>query len=237
MRNSILLSACLAGCAACASNSETTSAPVAGAPFETMQVHAYPGEQAQRAPSSGNSLWSTGASSLLSMRRAKAVGDLLTIIVEMDDRASVQNSLSRSRDAQEGLSVGALFGLPSVADTVLPGSNTLSPGVDVNRNSTLDGSGSVNRADRATFTLSARVVGVEPNGNLMIQGFQQTQISAEARYLSVSGVIRSQDISRDNTVSYEKIADARLTYVSDGEAGASFQRGLIPKVIDRVAPF
>ncbi len=237
MKQAISSFACLAGLAACASTQGASPASQIPGPENTVVVYNPNYPQIAQAETRNNSLWSAAPISLLSMRRAKAVGDLLTIVVEMDDRASVQSSLSRSRDSQEGLTVGALFGLPSVADTVLPGSNTLSPGVDINRNSTLDGTGSVNRADRATFTLSARVVGVEPNGNLMIQGYQQTQISAEVRYLSVSGVIRSQDISRKNTVSYEKIADARLTYVSEGEAGSPVRRGLIPRVVDRVAPF
>lgn len=237
MSRMFVFATCLIGVTACASTQKEVSSNVPPPPVNLTFVPTESQGFGTPVRSLTNSLWSAAPASLLSMRRAKAVGDLLTIVVEIDDRASVQSSLSRTRDTQEGLSVGALFGLPSVADSVLPGSGTLSPGVDVNRNSTLDGSGSVNRADRATFTLAARVVGVEPNGNLIIQGYQQTQISAEVRYLSVSGVIRSQDISRNNTVSYEKIADARLTYVSDGEAADQIQRGFIPRMIDQVAPF
>lgn len=237
MKRQICLASCALVVSACSSTEQVHQRNEVNPPLTNFVEQSTRTQQAPDALSQASSLWSAGPRSLLSMRRAKAVGDLLTIVVEMDDRASVQSSLSRSRNAQEGLTVGALFGLPDVADGILPGSNTLSPGVDLNRDSTLDGSGSVNRADRATFTLAARVVGVEPNGNLLVQGFQQTQISAEVRYLSVSGVIRAQDISRNNTVSYEKIADARLTYVSDGEAGAQVRRGFIPRVIDRVAPF
>ena len=71
----------------------------------------------------------------------------------------------------------------------------------------------------------------------MIAGYQQTQVSDEVRYLTVSGVIRSQDITRTNTVSYEKIADANLSYLSQGETMAGIKRGVVPKVLEKVLPF
>lgn len=183
------------------------------------------------------SLWTTAPNALLGMRRAKDVGDLLSVVVDMNDQASLQSSLSRNRSTNEQMNLGALLGLPQWANGVLPGGATLSPAVDYDRSSALTGDGSVNRAEQVTFRLSARVVGVEPNGNLVIAGYQQTQVSDEVRYLTVSGVIRAQDITRTNTVSYEKIADANLSYLSQGEAMAGIKRGLVPKVLERVLPF
>ena len=183
------------------------------------------------------SLWATTPTSLLSFGRAKDVGDLLTVIVEMDDQASLQNSLTRSRNSSENLELQALFGLPEWAATVLPGGATLSPAVDIDRASDLQGSGSVNRAERVAFRLASRVVGVEPNGNLVIQGYQQTRISNEVRYLTVSGVIRVQDITRTNTIDYDKIADAQISYISSGLATGPTDRKLIPRVLDTVVPF
>ncbi|WP_233355767.1 flagellar basal body L-ring protein FlgH [Henriciella litoralis] len=184
-----------------------------------------------------NSLWTTSATSLLSMRRAKAVGDLLTVIVEMDDRASMKNSLQRTRGTNQEFNLDALFGLPEWANGVLPGGASLSPGIDYDRQSALDGSGAINRAEKVTFTLAARVIGLESNGNLVVQGYQQTRVSNEVRVLTVTGVIRAQDITRMNTVTYDKIADARLSYVSSGEATAPVQRGFVPKILDAVVPF
>lgn len=183
------------------------------------------------------SLWTTAPNALLGMRRAKDVGDLLTVVVDMNDQANVQTSLSRNRTTNEQFNLGALFGLPQWANGVLPGGATLSPGVDYDRSTALSGTGAVNRAEQVTFRLSARVVGVEPNGNLIIAGYQQSQVSNETRYLTVSGVIRAQDITRTNTVSYEKIADANLSYLSQGETMAGMKRGLVPKVLETVLPF
>lgn len=183
------------------------------------------------------SLWGTTPNALLSMRRAKEVGDLLTVVVEMNDQASLQNSLTRSRNSDDNVNVNALLGLPEWANGILPGGATLSPGVDINRNSNLNGSGAVNRAEQITFQLASRVVAVEPNGNLVIEGYQETRVSNEVRYLTVSGVIRAQDITRTNTVSYEKIADAQLAYVSEGVATGSVKRAMVPAMIDKYSPF
>ena len=155
----------------------------------------------------------------------------------MNDQANLQSSLSRSRDSQENMDISALFGLPDLAGNFLPNGASLSPAFDFGRSSDVQGSGAVNRADQVTFTLAARVVGVEPNGNLIIQGYQQTLVGNEIRYLTVSGVIRSQDITRENTVSYDKIADAQFTYMNEGEATAAMQRGAVPKLLDRFIPF
>lgn len=192
---------------------------------------------AEPVPAQSASLWTTAPNALLGMRRAKDVGDLLTVVVDMNDQANVQTSLSRNRSTNEQFNLGALFGLPQWANGVLPGGATLSPGVDYDRTSALTGNGAVNRAEQVTFQLSARVVGVEPNGNLIIAGYQQTQVSNEIRYLTVSGVIRAQDITRTNTVSYEKIADANLSYLSQGETMAGMKRGLVPRVLQTVLPF
>lgn len=188
-------------------------------------------------PTTTASLWTSAPNALLSMRRAKEIGDLLTVVVEMNDQANLQSSLSRTRSSNDNMNVNALLGLPEWANNILPGNATLNPGIDMNRSSDLNGNGSINRAEQITFRLASRVVGVEPNGNLVIQGYQQTQVSNEIRYLSVTGVVRAQDITRTNTVTYDKIADAQLAYVSSGEATGATKRNLVPRVLDKYVPF
>lgn len=221
---------------ACASGGDTP-APQAAAPAQPVFWAQTDASYATAQDASSASLWTTAPNALLGMRRAKDVGDLLTVTVDMNDQASLQSSLSRNRSTNEQMNIGALLGLPAWANNVLPGGATVSPAIDYDRTSGLTGDGAVNRAEQVTFRLSARVVGVEPNGNLVIAGYQQTQVSDEVRYLTVSGVIRAQDITRTNTVSYEKIADANLSYLSQGEAMAGIKRGAVPKVLEKVLPF
>lgn len=220
--------------AACAGSGHTVP-DFAQAPAPTGYDFFTPPPEVSAAQSP--SLWETAPSALLSMRRAKEVGDLLTVIVEMDDRASLESSLSRRQGTEEDFNVDALFGLPQIAGNFLPAGSSLTPGVDLSRNSRLDGSGRVNRAEQVTFTLAARVIGVEPNGNLVIRGYQQTRVSNETRYLSVSGVIRAQDITRTNTVAYDKIADANLSYVSSGEVSTATRSKVGTGILGRILPF
>ena len=234
MKTFLTISFAALGVTACASM--PVDAPVnlaEQAPVQPFQFEPH----VEPAPSETASLWTTAPNALLSMRRAKAVGDLLTVVVEMDDRASLQSSLSRNRNSSGEVNVDALFGLPEWANGVLPGGASLSPGVDYSRGSALDGSGAMNRAETIAFTLAARVVAMEPNGNLVIQGYQQTRVSNEVRLLTVSGVIRAQDITRTNTVTYEKIADAQISYLNSGDATSVPQRRAGQKALDWIVPF
>lgn len=235
MKRFMSLSLAAVAVTACAS-SPHEHLELAPAQFDTYQGPWT--SEGSAAPKPENaSLWATSSDSLLSMRRAKDVGDLLTVLVEMNDQASLQSSLTRNRDSSENMNIDSFLGLPEWANGVLPGGASLSPTYEYDRNSNLAGNGAVNRAEKVTFTLAARVVGIEPNGNLMIRGYQQTQVSNEVRYLTVAGVIRAQDITRTNTVSYEKIADAQIAYVSSGEATANTEMKAIPKLLDRYNPF
>ena len=222
---------------ACASGGSQQAAPNA----QVQQQPTFWGKTeagyAEAQPGSSASLWTTAPNALLGMRRAKDVGDLLTVMVDMNDQASMQTSLSRNRQTNEQFNISALLGLPQAAGQFLPNGASLNPGIDYDRTAALTGNGALNRAEQVTFRLSARVVGVEPNGNLVIAGYQQTQVSDEVRYLTVSGVIRAQDITRTNAVSYEKIADANLSYLSRGETMAGIKRGMVPKVLEKVLPF
>lgn len=225
----------LASCASTGAGRD--DGPIVSEPYPPTPYFAFPPQEPEDPTRQSASLWDTSPRALLGMRRAKEVGDLLTVVVEMNDQASLQSSLSRSRSSDNDLSVNALFGLPDLAGAALPAGASLSPAIDYGRSSALNGSGTVNRAEQVAFTLGARVVGVEPNGNLIIQGYQQTRVSNEVRYLAVSGVVRTQDITRTNTVSYEKIADANITYVSEGEAIGPVKRGAATKFIDWIVPF
>lgn len=234
MKTAIYTSALALAVSACASGagSEPERIYMPYGPSQAPAVGPAPASTAET-----GSLWDTSPNALLALRRAKDVGDLLTVVVQMNDQASLESSLSRNRSTDDNLDIRALLGLPDLAGAALPNGASVSPAIDFGRQSSLNGGGSVERAEQIAFRLAARVIGVEPNGNLIIQGYQQTLVSNEVRYLSVSGVIRSQDITRTNTVSYDKIADAQFSYVSEGEATGAVGRRAAPKVLDRYVPF
>jgi len=183
------------------------------------------------------SLWRSGPTSLFGDRRARRRGDILTVVVEIDDEGEISNSTTRARSGSESLDITAFLGLPSVADVVLPGSGTLNPAIGTGSESASTGDGSVEREEEITFRLAATVEQVLPNGHLVIRGSQEIRINFELRDLQVSGIIRPEDISRQNVITSDKIADARIIYGGRGQITDLQQPRYGQQVVDIIAPF
>ncbi len=183
------------------------------------------------------SLWRSGPSSLFGDRRARTVGDILTVVIAIDDEATISNQTNRSRSGSEGMSVEALLGLPSVADSILPADATLNPAVQLGGTSASAGRGTTARAEEITLRVAATVTDVLPNGHLVIFGSQELRVNFELRDLQVAGVIRPEDISRRNEIPYDKIADARVAYGGRGQITDLQQPRYGQQVLDIVLPF
>ena len=183
------------------------------------------------------SLWSSSPKSLFGDRRASQYGDLLTVVIEIDDEAEITNSVAQSRQADQGFSIGALFGLPELVTPALPGAANLTPAVDLSRGSSINGNGNIKRQEKMTLRLAARVVDVMPNGYLSLAGRQEIMVNNEVRYLQVTGLIRTQDISRLNTITYDKIAEARVFYGGQGQVSDSVRPRSGNKVLSKLLPF
>jgi flagellar L-ring protein precursor FlgH len=174
---------------------------------------------------------------LFSDRRARSVGDLLTVVIEIDDEAAMRNRTQRARDAAEDLDMGALFGIPQEIDKILPGDLSLTAGVNVSSESNTLGAGQIARDERIQLKIAATVTDVLPNGNLAILGSQETRVNYELRDLQIAGIIRREDISRDNTISYEKVAEARLVYGGRGQVYELQQPRYGEQALDILLPF
>lgn len=183
------------------------------------------------------SLWRSGPSSLFGDRRARTLGDIVTVVVEIDEEAEIRNRTNRTRDATEGLSVPNFFGLQTLAADVLPGGATLDPAIDASSNSETNGDGSIRRQEKVTLQVAATVVQVLPNGHLVIAGNQEIRVNSELRDLQVAGVVRPEDISRRNTITYEKIADARVIYGGRGTLSDLQDPRYGQQALDAVLPF
>jgi flagellar L-ring protein FlgH len=183
------------------------------------------------------SLWRNGPESLFGDHRAQAQGDIVTVIIEIDDGAQISNATTRNRTGTEQLSVPALLGLPSVAETILPGGVGLDPAASLNSSSTSTGDGTVNRKEKITLRLAATVTSVLPNGHLVISGAQEVRVNYELRELQVAGIVRPQDITRKNEVTYDKIAEARVLYGGRGQITDVQQPRYGQQVADILLPF
>ncbi len=218
---------------------EVVSNPVTVAPervaIATPIYAPPPPPPPQRAPVNNASLWRSGPTSLFGDRRAQGRGDILTIVIEIDEEATISNATQRSRNASEALAVGALLGLPDlVAD--LTGVST-DPAADLSSSSQSSGDGSVQRTEEITLRLAATVTNVLPNGHFVIAGSQEIRVNFELRDLRVHGVIRPEDISRSNEITYDKIADARISYGGRGQITDVQQPRYGQQVADIVLPF
>jgi flagellar L-ring protein precursor FlgH len=183
------------------------------------------------------SLWNNHPQSLLGDRRAMRRGDILTVVVEIDDKAEISNSTSRSRSGSESLQIPQLFGIPQIVDRSLPDGASTANAVDIGSSSDSSGDGSVRRNEKLTLRIAATIVEVLPNGVLQIEGAQEVRVNFELRELIVSGFVRPEDISRQNEITYDKIAQARVSYGGRGQITDMQQPRIGQQVVDAALPF
>lgn len=184
-----------------------------------------------------SSLWSGERQSLLGDRRAISKGDILTVVIEIDEEAEISNGTSRSRSGDESMGVSNLLGLPQRLDEHLPDGAAMATAVDLNSSSNSTGKGSVKRSEKLTLRVAATIVDVLPNGVLAISGSQELRVNFELRELLVSGYVRPEDISRQNEITYDKIASARVSYGGRGQISDVQQPRYGQQLLDVVLPF
>ncbi|MFD1794676.1 flagellar basal body L-ring protein FlgH [Paracoccus aurantiacus] len=188
-------------------------------------------------PESGASLWGGEQSSLVRDRRAASRGDILTVVIEIDDRAEISNSSNRSRAASDQASIPQFAGLPQSLDKKMTDGASMADLVDANSASAYKGSGKVSRRDKLTLRVAATVINRLPNGTLHIQGSQEVRVNFEMRELLVSGFVRPEDIGRNNEVAYDRIAGARISYGGRGQIMDVQQPRYGQQVADMILPY
>lgn len=215
----------------------TFSSAVATKEHSAMLSPGLPLRVDAQGPTEGASLWSGARQSLLGDRRAIQQGDILTVVIEIDEEAEISNATDRSRSGSESLGVPGLFGIPQRINRELPEGASLDEAVSINSTSSSSGDGSVKRNEKLTLRVAATIVDVLPNGVLSISGSQELRVNFEMRELLVSGYVRPEDISRKNEITYDKIATARVSYGGRGQITDVQQPRLGKQVLDAVLPF
>ena len=181
------------------------------------------------------SLFRTGAGAFFRDQRAGRVGDILTIRINVADKAAVDNTTTRSRGGSEKSGIASLLGLQTpLAKLTGTDPSTL---VDTNSTSQSNGAGNTSRSETINMTIAATVVGVMPNGNLVIRGKQEMRVNFELRELVVSGIVRPEDIARDNSIRHSQIAEARISYGGRGQLTDAQQARWGQQIYDALFPF
>lgn len=194
--------------------------------------------QGRVAGASSASLWQTGSRAFFKDNRAARVGDILTVAINIDEEAKLENETERRRSSTEGLGLDALLGLEtSVVGQALPAGYSPSGAVDLDSTTTTNGNGSVDRSEAIKLTVAAVVTQVLPNGNLVIQGSQEVRVNYEVRELLIAGIVRPSDITAANTIKHTQIAEARISYGGRGQITDVQQPRYGQQLLDIVLPF
>jgi len=161
------------------------------------------------------SLWQTGEREFFADVRAKKIGDIVTVLINIDDGAQLQNTSERRRENSEDASLDAAFGMKQVVEDAISELD-LDEGASLGSSSLSRGSGDINRKEQINLRIAAVVTDVLPNGNLAIAGRQEVLVNYEMRDLRVTGVIRPIDINAQNQIEYKDVAEARVAYGGRG---------------------
>lgn len=191
----------------------------------------------QIAEDNPSSLWRNGARAFFKDHRAKEIGDILTVQLNLSDSASLENSTERERDDSEATNVTNLLGLESQFNKVL--SDTVDPTnlMRFGNNHSTTGDGTIDRSETINLTFAAVVTQILPNGALVVMGRQEILVNKELRELMVTGVVRPEDIASDNSVSHEKIAEMRVAYGGRGTLSQLQQPRWGTQLWDIIFPF
>jgi len=244
LRFVLLLSAltAVAGCNTAQRLSEIGDAPTMAAVQDPSAISgSKPVQMPMPPPELGerqaNSLWRTGSRTFFRDQRATRVGDILTVIISIDEKASLENETKRSRANSEDMSATNLFGLESQLTKVLPEGTSASSLLNTGSNLSNDGKGSIDRSEKIDLKVAATITQVLPNGNLVLAGRQQVTVNYDLRELVVTGVIRPEDVTADNTVTYDQIAEARISYGGRGQIQDVQQPRYGSQLMDVIMPF
>ena len=213
-------------------NREPPMSPVA-TPSQPVTVHEPPLRQKVSARTT-SSAWSDRSADLFRDARAIKPGDILTVKISINDKAEFDSTANRSRDAQ--LSNAGSFDLGLSGLFVNKNANG-SVALSNETKTSSQASGTVGRSETMVLSIAATVVEILPNGNLVIQGMQEMRVNYEKRVLTVQGIVRARDIATDNSVAYDKIAEARVSYGGQGRTMEILQPPPGQQLYDRVMPF
>jgi flagellar L-ring protein precursor FlgH len=206
-----------------------TMSPVgAGLEANGHSIYSYPPKPA--GPPARFSLWDDRQSRLFTDPRAYQTGDILTVLISINDRAKIKNESERNRTSRRTLGIAGSFDIDGT------GSELKADG-DIHSGTDSQGTGETKRSESIDLSIAAVVTEVLPNGNLIIEGTQEVRVNAELRVLTIAGVVRPSDIGASNTIPYARIAEARVSYGGRGRLTEVQQPPYGQQILDIVLPF
>lgn len=216
-----------------------------GNPPEINKVNIYDKEnldeyypkstQNQEESSSSNSLWTPNSKTFFFReRKAKDVGDILKIKIVIEDKAKLNNKTTKKRKSDKGMGMPNFFGLEKNISKIPADPNKL---IGLNSNSDSAGDGQIDRKETIKTNIAATIIRILPNGNFLIKGSQEIRVNFELREITITGIVRPEDIGSDNSVDLDQIAEARVSYGGRGQITQYQQDPYGKQILDIISPF
>jgi flagellar L-ring protein precursor FlgH len=210
---------------------------LAACAHQTMEVQTPTFDEQIPAPQpsyASGSLWQATSTGLAEDMKARRRGDIITVLISENASASKKASTGTSRGSSISGGIPKLLGLET---TGIRNWADLAQLLSASYGSKFDGSGSTSREETLQATLSAKVVDVIPNGNLLIEGRRNVRVNNEDQIIVLTGTVRGRDVSADNTVSSALVADAKIAYSGKGVISDRQKPGWLLNALDKVWPF
>jgi flagellar L-ring protein precursor FlgH len=237
IRNTMAILICIAVAgitilSGCATTAGKAPVQATGGDIQGPRLEAYPLPE----PSEG-SLWvDSGSTKLFVDMRAREVGDLVTVEISETPTAKLDANTKTSRDSSIEAGIEGLLGYMKALEEKnkrLDRKNMFK----ANFKPSFTGKGSSDRSGKVLASITARVVQVLPNGNLCISGKREIRVNNETQYITISGIIRPEDIEQANVIQSTYIADARVEYTGKGVIADKQRPGWLMRTVDHVWPF
>ena len=183
------------------------------------------------APAADGAIYSAGLSGglLFEDRRARNIGDTLTIVISEKTDASKKSNTNTGRTSNNSFAVSALRGLP--------GKSFLGSELAATSDFSFDGKGESASNNEFIGTITVTVTEVLANGNLLVSGEKQVGINQGSEFIRLSGVVNPVHLTAANTVQSTLVADARIEYRGSGAVAENQQTGWLTRFFLNVLPF
>jgi flagellar L-ring protein FlgH len=184
----------------------------------------------------GQSVWKADTgTSMFSDKRAGSVGDVLTILVQENNTASKDNSIKTSKNASIDAAIATFLYSPAASGFLTKQGQM--PAIKTSSKNEFDAGGQINNSEKMTSRIAVRVVDVLPNGNLVIEGRRTITFARETQDAVLRGVVRSEDITANNSVYSYNIADATIKYTGRGAVSETTRKGWFTRLWEFLTPF
>ncbi len=185
---------------------------------------------------SSGSIWQASSINLTDDLKARHRGDIITVVISEVASASKAANTGTSRDSSMGAGMSNMLGLENVG-VVKNNFKELANIIKASANTSFKGSGSTSRQENLNATITARVVNVQANGNLMIEGRRNVKVNDEDQIIVLEGIVRPRDVLPDNTVNSIYVADARISYSGRGIISDQQSPGWFMNLLNKIWPF